>query len=223
MSTSTRDRIVAYLGQGIAPSIVATSCGVTPAYVSQLLELPDVREEVAGLRVKKLEEALEVDSTIEKIEKAALRQVELKLPFVKTAGEAAKIFATLNSAKKKAAGTDQNSDAMAAQQVTITVPRAAAISFRLNETNQVIEVEGRTMAPLPSKALPAMIGNRATAIPLDDVEPKKSVINSILRPAAPPSPSELAFREKQQAADTARAAGILRDLSFHLDGVEVVL
>lgn len=208
MSASTRDKIIAYLGQGIQQSIVATSCGVTPAYISQMLELEDVRLEVAQLRAKHLDSALEVDSSIERIERLALKQIESKLPFVKTAVEAAKIFATLNNSKKKTAGTDQGSDALAAQQVTVTIPRGAAIHFKMNESNQVIEVEGRTMAPLPSKALPAL---------------QKRLLASAAAEVITPKLQDIEHTEKVQQADTARATAILRDLTMHMDGVAVVL
>ena len=208
MSASTRDKIIAYLGQGIQQSIVATSCGVTPAYISQMLELEDVRLEVAQLRAKHLDSALEVDSSIERIERLALKQIESKLPFVKTAVEAAKIFATLNNSKKKTAGTDQGSDALAAQQVTVTIPRGAAIHFKMNESNQVIEVEGRTMAPLPSRSLPAL---------------QKRLLASATAEVVTPKLQDTEHKEKVQQADTARATAILRDLTMHMDGVAVVL
>ncbi|MFZ3167700.1 MAG: hypothetical protein WA130_08800 [Candidatus Methanoperedens sp.] len=221
MSTALRDRIIAYLGQGIQQSIVATSCGVTPAYISQLLELEDVREEVAQIRAKHLDSALEVDSSIERIERAALKQVEQKLPFVRSAMEAAKIFATLNSAKKKTAGTDQNSDALAAQQVTVTLPRGAAIHFKLNESNQVIEVEGRTMAPLPSKALPALQARLRAPTDVQTILPVFSTPSAAQ--AETVEQRKAAQVEKQAAADTKRAHSILSDMTTYMNGVAVVL
>ena len=215
-SNSTRDRIISYLGQGIQQSIVATSCGVSASYISQLLELPEVREEVAQLRAKNLDSALEVDTSIERIERAALKQIEAKLPFVRTAVEAAKIFATLNSARKKTAGADQSSDVLAAQQVTVTIPRGAAIHFKVNDTNQVIEVEGRTMAPLPSRALPMLQVRRALGVTDALLVPPLVLPKEV--------PAELvAHQEKQNLADVRRATGILRDLTTHMNGVAVVL
>lgn len=221
MSTALRDRIIAYLGQGIQQSIVATSCGVTPSYISQMLELEDVREEVAQLRAKHLDSALEVDSSIERIERAALKQVEQKLPFVKSAVEAAKIFATLNSARKKTAGTDQSSDALAAQQVTVTIPRGAAIHFKLNETNQVIEVEGRTMAPLPSKALPALQARLRAPSDVQTVQPIISKPSAA--PVVTPDSEQLKHRELHAAADIKRASALLQDMTTYMNGVAVVL
>lgn len=210
MSTATRDKIIGYLGRGVSPQVTATSCGVTPAYVSQLLDLEDVRDEIALRRAGLLEEALEADTTIERIEKAALKKVEEKLPYVRSAIEAVKIAATLNGMKRKAASTDQGADVLAAQQVTILLPRAASVNLKINANNQVIEVEGRTMAPLPSKALPGLqVRMAAIALPVTDVTPLATPV--------------VVHREKAAVADLTRAKGILRDLTLHMNGVQVVL
>lgn len=212
MSTSTRDRIISYLGQGIQASIVATSCGVTPGYISQLLELPEVREEIAKLQAGKLEAALEADERVETVEMMALKMVKDKLPFVRSAVEAAKIFATLNAAKRKAAPNGQTADVLAGQQVTIVVPRGAALHFKLNSSNQVIEVDGRAMAPLPSRALPALQKER---LGVTDLEP--------LVVQAPTATAATTHAAKADAADSARATNMLRDLTTVLNGVAVVL
>lgn len=213
MSTSTRDRIISYLGKGIQHSVVASSCGVTTSYISQLLELPEVREAIALARAGELESALEADSSIERVEKAALRMVEQKLPFVKNASEAAAIFAKLNGAKRKATATDQASDSMAVDQVTITIPRGASIHFKLNETNQVIEVEGRTMAPLPSRSLPDLQKARLAA---------RDSVTDLIATTVPLTPASTHV-QKEQAVDTARAGRVLKELTTVLNGVAVVI
>ncbi len=212
MSATIRERIISYLGQGIQQSVVASSCGVTPAYVSQLLEEPEVREQIAILRSKELETALEVDRSIERIERKALEMVDRKLPFVKNATEAAKVFATLNAARKKAVVGDQASDVAAAQQVIITVPKGAQLLFKLNPNNQVIEVEGRSMATLPSSGL-AAIQQRLRA---------ETGAPETLEVKAPP-PAAVVHQQKVADQDEKRALGILENLTTMMNGVEVVL
>lgn len=207
MGTSTRDKIIGYAAKGINPGIIASSCGVTPAYVSQLLELQDVRDEIALLKSGELEEAIAADSNLEQLERSALQQVKAKLPFVRTAMEAVKIASTLNGMKRKAVAGDQSQDVLAAQQVIITVPRGAALHFRTNENNQVIEVEGRAMAPLPSKALPDLQKRL-------EAQRASQPVTELVVPD---------YKERHAAADKSRAAVILRDLTTTLNGVEIVL
>lgn len=206
MATSTRDKIIGYAAKNVNPGIIASSCGVTPAYVSQLLEQQEVRDEIALLKSGELEVALQADDNLEKLETKALRIMEQKLPFVKSAIEAVKIAQTLNGMKRKAAVGNTDSDVLAAQQVVITIPRGAALHFKTNESNQVIEVEGRAMAPLPSKALPDLQKRLA----LQNSQPVTDLL-------VPDYKARNAERDKQQAAV------ILRDLTSTIDGVEVVL
>jgi len=208
MSTSLREKIVKYLAADIQQSVVASSCGVTPAYITQLLELPEVREEISLLRANKLERSLETDDTLESLEVAALKQVKDRLPFVKTAIEAVKIASTLNGMKRKAT-PDASADAVAAQSVTITVPRGASLMFKMNENNQVIEVEGRTMAPLPSKALPGLqqrLTDRTSA----------GVTDLQVAPVG-------TFQEVQQQKDVERAKLVLSEMTTYMNGVAVVI
>jgi hypothetical protein len=206
MATSTRDKIIGYAAKNINPGIIASSCGVTPAYVSQLLELQDVRDEIARLKSGELEVALEADSTLERLETKALKIMEQKLPFVKSAVEAVKIAQTLNGMKRKAETGNTDTDVLAAQQVIVVIPKGAALHFRTNENNQVIEVEGRAMAPLPSRALPDLQKRLA----LQNQQP----VTDMLVPD---------YQARNAAKDQQRAASILRDLTTSIDGVEVVL
>lgn len=208
MSTPTRDKIISYLANDVSATVTASACGVTPAYISQMLELVEVREEIALLRAGKLEGAIKADATLESLEAKALEMVEKRLPFVRTAVEAVKIASTLNGMKRKAAPT-AGEDALSAEQVTITVPRGASLMFKVNDSNQVIEVEGRTMSPLPSRALPQLQARLAQETITDAV---------VIQPVTAKT-----FAEKQEHKDVQRAQSILRDMTTYMDGVPVVL
>lgn len=95
-------KLLSFLAAGVAPSIAASATGCDPSYVSQLLENEQFKEELYKLSAKELEADLAHDSTIESVEAKALKAIEDKLPFVRSAAEAAKIFSILNNAKKRA-------------------------------------------------------------------------------------------------------------------------
>jgi hypothetical protein len=167
---STRDRVISLLGQGYSQSVVASACGVSASWVSQLVTEPDVHEEVMRLRTGQLTERVEADKTLDGLEARALKLVGDKMAFVRSPMEAAKIYATLNKATRKTATNSPENDSNSVQSVTITLPRAAAaIHIQLNQNNQVIEVEGRSMATLPSRALPSLASSRAELLMADDV------------------------------------------------------
>lgn len=209
MSSSTRDKIINYLGAGVSQTVAAEAAGVSDSYVSQLLMEPGVLQEIALLKAGKLEAAVEADATVEQGEKLALERTIKLIPFIKNAREAVSVYGTLNAAKRKAQ-EDRNQDGVGnSQSVTLIFPKAAKINIQVNSDNQIIDVDGTTTAPLPSKALPAMaarLANKegATIVP------------------------ELPSRQKELAAvtdkkDLARAHSILNDITTVIDGVQVVI
>lgn len=157
---STRTRIIALLGQGIQQSVVASACGVTPGWISQLLEDAAVREEVAKLRASSLQAAVTQDEELETIEAQALKIVKSKLAFVRTASEAAKIYSTLNRANRKLVAPVGETINAAGRQITVTLPAAASIHIQVNQQNQVVEIDGRSLATLPSSGLAGLAAKR---------------------------------------------------------------
>lgn len=191
-----REKLVSLLASGVGQRQAAMAVGVSDSYVSQLLEDSAFSSALAARSAEKLQGAIQHDDHVESIEAKALKAVETKLPFVRNAMEAARIFQILNSAKKRAiADGGQRPEALGAQQVSIILPRAAQVHIQLNSNNQVTEVSGRSMATLPSRALPdlatdvavkkkAELENRDAAKArelLDQMAPQKTVIGGVVR------------------------------------------
>lgn len=155
-----RERLLGLLAAGVSQTVAAAAVGVTDAYVSQLLDSQEFRDALSLKRVARLEQSVEHDDTIESAEKKALDTVVSKLPFVRSATEAARIFQILNSAKRRnSQDVDKTPEQL--QQVAIVLPKAAQVHIQVNTLNQVIDVAGRSMAPLPSSALPALAASRS--------------------------------------------------------------
>lgn len=215
--TAIRDRIISLVGQGVSQALVAEATGVTPSYVSQLLQQPDVSAEVAAIRAESLEGDIAQDKAIDSAETAALKLLAQKMVFAKP-GELAGIFGTLNKARRRALIPETADTAgVGALNVTIVLPKQAAISLTMNSESQVIEVDGRTLAPLPSRELPKLAARMATEAGTRMVE---------LPQAVQPQPHELAVRERMTSADAARAAQLLKasqEMTVVMNGVEVVI
>lgn len=155
MAGNVRERAVALLAAGAAPSNVALATGVTPAYITQLLDEESVQRAIAEKRTARLEGDVQHDDSIDGAEKEALKVLRQKLPFVRSATEAAAVFKILNNAKRATDTlTPANDDGVAT--VSITLPRASRVFIQVDEKNQVVDVAGRSMAPMPSKLLPKM-------------------------------------------------------------------
>ena len=155
MSDSLREKLLGFLAAGVPQTAAALACGCSDSYVSQLLTEDSFRTLLAERQSGKLATAVAHDESLEATEARALAALSSKLPFVKGPLEAARIFQILNSAKKRVLEAP-NVGAAGSQQVTIVLPKAAQVYIQMNAQRQVIEVEGRSMATLPSKALPAL-------------------------------------------------------------------
>lgn len=207
MSSATRTKIISYLGQGVSKTVTAEACGVSASYVSQLLEEEGVLKEIAVVRASKLQRDMEVDDSIATIEKDALAAVGKRLAYVKGPLEAARIFQILNASRRRSEASKLGDDAAESVSVTLVLPRAANVMIEVNTDQQVVAVNGMSIAPLPSKHLPGLAAR---------LLPKSGVIDI---PSVPEvrrlEPHVLAQQKKQQEADKKRAASIF-------DAMEVV-
>lgn len=176
----------------------AMAVGMLEGDARELLASKDFSEALAGKRSEKLEEAVQHDNNVESLEAKALSVLSQKLLFVRSPMEAARIFQILNSSKKRSAPQDSGgAEALGAQQVAILLPKAARVQLTLNASNQVIDVEGRSMATLPSRALPdlrslslaqrakkeelAEVEQRHVDRKLDSTTPLKTMIGGVLK------------------------------------------
>lgn len=186
---ATRGKLLGLLGAGVSQTAAALACGVSDGYVSQILQEPEFAAALANQRTQKLDDAIKHDETIEGVEAKALKSLEAKLPFVRNPLEAARIFQILNTAKKRAVISDSRPEALGAQQVTIVLPKAAAVHISMNAQNQVIDIAGRSMATLPSKALPTLQAEtikakedeNAAKILENASKPMNAMINGVMR------------------------------------------
>lgn len=217
MSSSTREKIIEMLGHGVSQTVVAQAVGVSDGYVSQLLEIEEVREAVAEKKSGKLAAHIETDGSIEDSERKALRLISKKLdnPLV-SLSDATKTFAVLNAARKKSEIGATGNNAGAVDMVTFVLPKAAKIMIQINTDNQIVEVDGKTTAPLPSKALPSLQRQLAIQDRVKELLDRQQVIHSV-----PPHVEEV--REKARAMDERRATAVLADITTVIDGVAVVI
>ena len=148
----TTERIKKLLGSGLPPSVVAEAVGVSPAYISQLMEHQEFSDAVTLARATKAEAAVARDSRWDAIEDKVLEKAESMLPMVTRVRDLVAIGQIANNAKRRAAefaGVENTHAPM----VTINMPNAAVVHFQMNPNAQVIAVEGRSMLPLPTQNL----------------------------------------------------------------------
>lgn len=154
-----KEEIVELLSSGIPASAVASALGVSPSLVSQVLDEEGIAQEVATQRAAKFHQFAEHDKRLHAVEAKALQKLERVLDFSTKPGEVAKIFSILNSARRVT--TDQGIPQQnPTTTVVISLPESARVDFTLTTEKQVIEIEGRSMAPLPAKNVTQLLQTR---------------------------------------------------------------
>ena len=176
-----RERIIELLGHGISHSAVAAAVGCEPSYVTQLVDEEGIAEQITEKKLHRLEQSAEVDSDIDDLEKMALNRMRQLLPFITRPMDAARVFQTLNSAKKKTPEI-VTGDRPTAPVVQLNIPVNVAVQFKLSSDQQVVEVDGRSMSTLPSSALNTKLRERKESRPaITDATTAAQLITGIER------------------------------------------
>lgn len=164
-----KDKVIEMLGAGVLQVQVATALGVEESYISQLMAEDGVRDQVAQLRAIKATEYLQHDSAIEDVEAIALERVMKLIPMETNIIRALKVFQVANAAKKKSESsvTPQQPSSI----VNITLPQQALVEFKMTVDKQVVEVQGRSMATMPSHVLQAKLRDKKAQELLADTTP----------------------------------------------------
>jgi len=164
-----REQIIELLGRGIPATQVASAVGCDDSYISQLLSSEDVSLRVQQLRAAHFSAFADADKALDTAEEEARRKLSSMISFITKPTEAARVFATLNAAKRR---TDSATTAApVAQTVRIDLPEAARVTFTMTHDRQVIEVGGRSMTTMPARNLAAQLESRQATRLLDTVVP----------------------------------------------------
>jgi hypothetical protein len=164
LSGDLGERIKAMLGAGLEASVIARAVGCEPSYITQLMDDENFRDEVQTARVLNLTDATARDKRLTRLEDAAIGRLEATLPMVMKPMEAAKILQIVNNTKRRGAEIAGGNAAGGAPVVQLMLPQAARVSFTFNSSNQIVDVEGRSMAPLPTTRLVQMAAQRRAII-----------------------------------------------------------
>ena len=101
ITSSTEDRVLTLLGQGLPADVVANAVGVSPSRISQLVSDPDFAAKVAELRFSGLIKHNARDSRYDSLEDQLLEKMENLLPMMYKPFEVLKAIQVINAAKRR--------------------------------------------------------------------------------------------------------------------------
>lgn len=178
----SHDKIIELLGRGYSATVVASAVGCDDSYISQLTAQPEVREAIANLRLKHVAGSVALDDSVDELEKDALARLHKLLPFVTKPMEAVRIYQIANSATRRSTQV-AGATAPQAQLVQISLPNIMAVQFKLSSDKQVVEINGKSMAALPSALLNKRMEERKSAVvpQLTDARTASGMLNTLER------------------------------------------
>jgi predicted transcriptional regulator len=153
------NKIIEMVSRGYAQNIVASACGVSDSYISQLLSDPEVREQVSAKRLETLGNRAATDDSVDSLETKALDRLHQLMPMITDPMKALRVYQVANGAKRKTHEPEQAGDKHGTI-VNITLPEVAEVHFKLSSRQQVVEVDGRSTATLPSNVLTKRLEDR---------------------------------------------------------------
>lgn len=168
-----QDKLISFLAAGVSQSAAAAACGISPSYVSQLLTEQGFQEALALKRADSLADNLAYDGRLEQVENIVLSRIEATAPMITDPMKALKALHMLSTVRRRS-GTMQQ-DQTPTTVITLDLPASTKVAISLSQDKQVIAIDGRSTATLPSRNLGVLLAERkktAQAIAVSEVIPK---------------------------------------------------
>ena len=171
-TTTTEERALKLLGQGVPPTAVASALGVDVSRISQLLSDETFASRLVELKFESLSKHNERDSAIDQMEDKLLEQLKYALPMMTRPMEIIRAFAIINAAKRRGASAPESITAKQTV-VNLNIPQILLQQFTTNVHNQVVQVGEQSLLTIPSANLLKQAEARQAAEVLN-VEPRKT-------------------------------------------------
>jgi hypothetical protein len=172
-----KDKVKELLGTGLPNNVVATATGISESQITQWMSEEEFAGEVQTLRTMNLAKATERDNKYNSLEDSILEIMEEKLTnygLTWKPGELARILAIVNGAKRRGAPTEVSGQ-VARSVVPLQLPPVIVAAFVVNGHNQVVEVEGRTVATISASKVVRELENRSKGRTLNVIEDKRDM------------------------------------------------
>ena len=165
MATSTEDRALSLLGQGLPAEMVASAVGVSASRISQLISDPEFAAKVAELRYLALSKHNERDAKYDALEDSLVDRMSNLLPMMFKPHEVLKAIQVINSAKRRGSSAPE---AITAQQTVVQLVMPTQIlaqytqqNLTLNINNQVTKAGNQDLVTIQSGMMDKLVALKA--------------------------------------------------------------
>lgn len=157
ISTSTRERALTLLGQGVSVDATAAACGVSASAISQLLSYEDFSAAVAERRFSALQKHNKQDNEYDSIEEVLTEKFKQSIPLMMRPMEILKGLQVINAQKRRGMSAPESIHDKQTV-VSITLPSVILNNFTntsitTNIHNQVVKVGEQDLTTMQSGTL----------------------------------------------------------------------
>lgn len=156
--TSTEGRILALLGAGVAPEVVAASVGVSVSVISQHLSVPEFAAQVAELRFESVAKYNRIDGLYDSFEEELLKRLENCIPLMHRPLEILKAIQTINAAKRRGSSTPAAITEKTSI-INLVMPVQIINRFQTNAQGQVTRVGETNLLTIQSGSLERLVAS----------------------------------------------------------------
>ena len=153
--------VIRYLAQGLSTSQIAGAVGCDESYISQLKADPEIQQQVQAQLAEATVKDVNFDDLLDTAEEKALRRIDASIGFAPLP-QALAAFRVLNSARRRKDGPAV-APTTTTVNVVLTLPENALPRYVVNKANEIVEVEGRTMASATPAALNTILQEKGMA------------------------------------------------------------
>lgn len=162
-TTTTEDRALTLLGQGLGPEIVASAVGVSTSRISQLLSDSEFAAKVAELRFTNLAKHNTRDNKYDTLEDKLLEKMENLLEYMHKPFEVLKAISVINAAKRRGSSAPEQ---LVGQRTVVQLVMPTQIinqfsspdqTIQLNINNQVTRAGGQDLVTVQSSQMDRLL------------------------------------------------------------------
>ena len=201
--TMHTDRIKELLGNGLSGEVVASTIGVHPSYISQLMSDETFYQEVMELRTKSLSANTVRDRSLDKIEDAIIAKLDdaVNGNLIYKPNDLLRALQVINGAKRRgvsvAEGVVINNTV-----VQLGIRQQTLIKFTKSDTGEVVQVGDQTLVSMPAANLLSQLAKKEALENAKTGKPSKfESVKGFLPPAALSAGEELISQLQEEVKD----------------------
>lgn len=166
----SRAQIIALAESGVPQATIASRCGVSASYVSQILHEDSLKTKVLEAQLSLLDERTQRDAKYDAIEDTLLDKLKAKLPDIYKPQDILRSLIAINKAERRGATSQQLAEIANQKEstvVTLELPERIRTRIIKSHTKEIISVNERALITKDSRVLLQEINEESEIDPLD--------------------------------------------------------